>query len=167
MQLGINLSCLFLSWFCLVIFYDLVWFGGCFGLVYWVLFYVVLGSVFVHLKCVKDSVFRSSKEIIHGRFRVVQMKLPWCFKKISRVLQKVFSVEVLGVCWEHFKGVSRKFRGCFRSVFKVVWWMLQRSFEAVSRQFLEDFNKVPRCFMKVSGVCWEHFKGVSRKFEGV
>ena len=50
--------------------------------------------------------------MIQGCFRAVLMKFPWCLKKPSRVLQKKFLVcfkEVLGVCGEHFKGVSGVF----------------------------------------------------------
>ena len=42
--------------------------------------------------------FKEVLRMIQGRFRAVQMKFPWCFKKVSSVLQKVFGVEVLGVC---------------------------------------------------------------------
>ena len=42
--------------------------------------------------------FKEVLKMIQGRFRSVQMKFPWCFNKVSSVLQKVFGVELLGVC---------------------------------------------------------------------
>ena len=60
--------------------------------------------------------------------------------------------EVSGVCWEHFKSVSRKLLGLIRSVFKGVWSKLQTSFEVVSRVFPEGFKQVLGYFMEVSRV---------------
>ena len=47
--------------------------------------------------------FKEILRMIQGRFRAVQMKFPWCFKKVSRVLQKVF-------------GVLRALQGCVKKV---------------------------------------------------
>ena len=63
------------------------------------------------------------------------MKFPWCFKKVSRVLQKVFSV---------FQGlvesISRVFQESFESILRVL--------EAVSREFQSRSRKFP-------GVLWK------------
>ena len=59
------------------------------------------------------------------------MEFPWCLKKVSRVLQKSSQCGSL-------RGVLRAFQWCLK---------------AVSMEFLEGFNEVPGCFMKLSRVC--------------
>ena len=44
-----------------------------------------------------EGFFKEVLRMIQGRFRAVQMKFPWCCKKVSRALQKVFGMEVSGV----------------------------------------------------------------------
>ena len=44
------------------------------------------------------GVLREFLEIIQGSFRAVQMQFPWCFKKVSRVLQKCFWCGSFRVC---------------------------------------------------------------------
>ena len=80
------------------------------------------------------------------------MEFPWCLKKVSRVLQKSFQC------------------GSLRGVLKAFQWYLK----AVSLEFLEGFNEVPGCFMKLSRVyqrkvieVYGNFKGVSKNLRGV
>ena len=70
------------------------------------------------------------------------MKFPWCFKKVSSVMQK--SV------W----CVSRKFQGCVESISRVN----QDSFEGVSGVFL-------RVFEESSKGVYSNFEGLSRGFQ--
>ena len=110
--------------------------------------------------------------MIRESFWVVLMKFSSCLRKFEESYKKVFGVEVSGVCWDHFKGVSRKFSGGFRFVFKGVWSKLQRSFKAFSREFPEGFKEVLGCFINVSIVCrvievYGNCEGVSKNFCGV
>ena len=79
------------------------------------------------------------------------MKFPWCFKKVSSVMQK--SV------W----CVSRKFQGCVERISRVN----QDSFEGVSGVFLRVFEESSKggTFQRVSskflGVSWK----ISRMFQ--
>ena len=94
-------------------------------------------------------------------------------RKFQGCWKKVFSVEVSGVCWEHFKGVSKKFRGCFRSVFKRVSSKFQRSLEAVLSEFPGVSRKFPgvswnfqECVKEVIEVYGNH-EGVSKNLQTV
>ena len=97
------------------------------------------------------SSFKGVSGGLQGRFRAVQMKFPWCFKK-------VFGVEVLGVCWEHFKGVSRKLEG----VLGVFLRLFEESSKGVSKQFQGGFWRVSRKFLgvlwKCQRSCWSVWK---------
>ena len=72
------------------------------------------------------------------------MKFSWCFKNVSRVLQKVFSV---------FQGlvesISRVFQESFESILRVL--------EAVSREFQSRSRSL---------LFYGNFKNMSKKFEG-
>ena len=63
--------------------------------------------------------------------------------------------EVSRVFQGSFKGVSRKFQGCFTEASRV----FHGSFKCVSRKFQGSFTEVSR-------VLQGSFKGVSRKFQG-
>ena len=62
-----------------------------------------------------------------------------CLEDVSKVFRRCGS----------FKGVSRKFQGCFKEVSRV----FQERFKDVSRKF-------QRCFREVSWMFYESFKGV-------
>ena len=86
-------------------------------------------------------------------------------KGVSLSLKRICSdIEIDGVLQGSFKGVSRKFQGCFKKVSSV----FQGSFKNVSREFQGCVKEVLRVFQggfkSVSRKFKEGFKYVSRKF---
>ena len=70
-------------------------------------------------------------------------KILWCFKGVSWKFQG-FSKKVFRVLQGTFKGVSRKFQGCFK----------------------KDWSGFQRCLKEVQWASEETFKGFSRMFQG-
>ena len=86
--------------------------------------------------------------MFQGRFQWVS----WVFERSSKKFQG------------SFKGMSRKFKGCPKKVFR----MLQGSFKGISRKIIGYLNEVSRFCSKKSNWCLREFprcfKDISRKF---
>ena len=85
--------------------------------------------------------------MIQGSFRAPKMKFPCFFFKFQKCCKKVLGVEVLGVCGEHFRGVSvlRVFEAISKGVSKQFQWSFRRvsmKFPGVSWKFKDYFKTV-------------------------
>ena len=81
---------------------------------------------------------------LKGCSRIFNRFFLGCFKEFSRVIK--VSRKFLGVCQEHFNGDSRRFSGCFRSVFR----MVEGGSKKVSMKFQGSFPRVSRKFLGAS-----------------
>ena len=80
------------------------------------------------------------------------------FQRSAEVFSRKFFQECFDGIRKSLKGVSRKFKECFKECSCVFQWLLKEVLKGVSRKF-------QKCFKKDSRVFQGSFKSVSRKFQ--